>query len=145
MKNSPNASTRTFNLDISGLTSMTAAPDGADSFLYNDGGTMKQMTYEQMAVPSNNVSTGRNFADTDVGHIVYWTGTSGTLTMVSGVGQDDCAIIVVNSGSGDCTIAGSGVTVNTAAQGLVLAAGGVAVLIRESSTVWFCGGTGLGS
>ena len=134
------ANANDIELDISGLTSMTAAPNGVDSFLYNDGGTMKQMTFEQVALPSNNVSTGRNLADSDVGHIVYWTGTSGTLTMVSGVGQDDCWIVLVNSGSGDLTVAGSGVTVNSANSLLTIPSGGMGTLIRESSTVWFLGG-----
>ena len=130
-------------VDISGLTSMTVAPDGADSFLYHDAdaGTMKQMTFEQVALPSNNAPTSRNFAAGDVGHIVYWTGTSGTLTMVAGIGQDDCWITVVNSGSGTVTLAGSGVTLNSANSLLDIPAGGMATLIRESSGVWFAGGS----
>lgn len=135
------ASTRTINLDISGLTSMTAAPVGTDSFLYNDGGTMKQMTYNQVALPSRNVSSSGNFASTDVGEIVYWTGTSGTLTMPTGVGQDDCFIIVINSGSGTLSIAGSGVTITSANSLTDIPAGGIACLFRESSTVWFLGGS----
>jgi len=134
------ASTRTLNLDISGLTAMTATPVGTDSFLYNDGGTMKQMSYNQLALPARDVSSSGNFASTDVGTIVYWTGATGTLTMVTGVGQDDSAIVVINSGSGNLTIAGSGVTITSANSLVVLPPGGVGALIRETNTVWFLGG-----
>ena len=135
------AASRSFALDISGLTSMTAAPATTDTFLYNDGGTMKQMSFNQVAIPSSNVATAQSFADTDVGTIQYFTGTSATWTMPTGVGQDDCWIIVVNSGSGTLTLAGSGVTINTA-YGLVdIPSGGMVTLIRESSTVWFAGGS----
>ena len=128
-------------LDISGLTSMTTTIASADSFLYNDGGTMKQMTFNQVALPSANDSNARTFADTDVGLVLYYTGTGGhTWTMPSGVGQDECWIVIINSGSGDLTIAGSGVTVNSANSLLTLPAGGMATMIRESSTVWFIGG-----
>jgi hypothetical protein len=135
------ALSRTFNLDISGLTSMTATPVGTDSFLYNDGGTMKQVTFNQSALPSRNVSSSGNFASTDVNEIVYWTGTTGTLTMPTSIGQDDCYIIVVNSGSGNLTIAGSGVTITSGYSLTAIPPGGVAALIRETSTVWFLGGT----
>lgn len=128
-------------LDISGLTSMTSAPAVADTFLYNDGGTMKQMSWNEVAIPSNNDSDAHTFADSDVGTIRYYTGSGGhTWTMPTGVGQDDCWIMVINSGSGTLTLAGSGVTVTSANSLLDVPAGGMVTLIRETSTVWFAGG-----
>jgi hypothetical protein len=134
------AATRTINLDISSLSAYSA-PVGTDGFLVDNGGTMNRVSFNSSALPSRNVSSSGNFASTDVGEIVYWTGTSGTLTVPTGVGQDDCYIIVVNSGSGTLTIAGSGVTVNSANSLLDIPAGGMATLIRETSTVWFLGGS----
>lgn len=137
------AATRTLNLDISGLSSMTAAPAAADTFLYNDGGTMKQMSYNQVALPSNTDANAHTFTSADVGTIRYYTGTGGhTWTMDSGVGQNNGWIIVVNSGSGDVTFA-SGTATVSGAGGTTLSQNGIAVLIRESSTQWFVGGTGL--
>lgn len=135
------AASRTFNLDISGLTAMSATPVGTDGFLYDDAGTMKRMSYNQLAFPSRNVASSGNFASTDVGTVVYWTGTTGTLTMPTGVGQDEAAIIVINSGSGTLTIAGSSVTITSANSLTDIPAGGMACLIRETSTVWFLGGS----
>lgn len=135
------SSTRTLNLDISGLSSMTAAPVGTDSFLYNDGGTMKQMTYNQGALPSRNVSGSASFASTDCCSIIFYTGSTGTLTIDSGIGQDNTFIIVIHGGSGTLSIApGGGVTLTSENSKRNMGVGAVACLIRYSSTVWFLGG-----
>jgi len=135
------AANRTLNLDISGLTSMTAAPAGTDSFLYNDGGTMKQMTYNQGALPSRNVSGSASFASTDCGTIIFYTGGTGTLTIDSSIGQDNTFIIVIHGGSGTLSIApGGGVTLYSENTKRNMGVGAVACLIRYSSTVWFLGG-----
>ena len=134
------AATRTLNLDISGLTALSSGLAGTDGFLVDDNGTMKRMSVNGSHLPARDVAASGNFASTDVGGIVYWTGTSGTLTMPTGVGQDDCAIVVINSGSSTLTIAGSGVTITSANSLVTLPPGGVGVLIRETSTVWFLGG-----
>ena len=132
---------RSVALDISGLTGMTVAPVGTDGFLIDDGGTMKRMSYNQVALPSSTDADAYSFASTDCGEILYYTGTGGhTWTMGTGVGQNNTFIIVVNSGSGSITFAGSGVTMTSANSLLTLPAGGTAVLIRESSTVWFVSG-----
>ena len=68
-------------LDISDLTAISSGLTGTDGFLIDDGGTMKRMSVNASHLPSRNVSSSGNFASTDVGEIVYWTGTSGTLTM----------------------------------------------------------------
>lgn len=129
-------------VDISGLTSMTAAPSASDTFLYNDNGTMKQMSFNQVALPSgNNPGATKTFAAGDVGTIQYATGTTATWTMNSGVGQDDCWIVVINSGSGDLTLASGTATINSANSLLTVPPGGMATLIRETSTVWFAGGS----
>lgn len=135
------AASRTFNLDISGLTALSSGLAGTDGFLVDDGGTMKRMSVNASHLPSRNVAVSGNFASTDVGEIVYWTGTTGTLTMPTGIGQDDCFIVVINSGSGTLTIAGSGVTITSGYSLTDIPAGGMATLIRETSTVWFLGGT----
>lgn len=132
---------RQFDLDISGLTALSSGIAGTDGFLVDDNGVMKRISVNASHLPSRNVAASGNFASTDVGTIVYWTGTSGTLTMPTGIGQDDCFITVVNSGSGTLTIAGSGVTITSGYSLTAIPAGGVAVLIRETSTVWFLGGT----
>lgn len=135
------AANRTFNLDISSLTAMTVAAAGTDEFLYNDGGTMKSMSYNEMAMPSTTDADARSFASTDVGLILYYTGTGGhTWTMGAGVGQDNCGILIINSGSGTLTIAGSGVTITSTNSLVTVSVGGTAALIRESSTVWFLTG-----
>lgn len=135
---------RTFNLDLSGLSAMTVAPAGSDEFLYNDGGSLKTMSYNESAAFSNTDANDHTFASTDVGGIRYYTGAGGhSWTMNSGVGQDNCMIMVVNSGSGNLTIASGTATVSTGGLGLVIEPNGVAILVRESSTQWFMGGTGL--
>lgn len=134
------ASNLTINLDISGLTNITSGLAGAHNMLIDAGGTMRRMSVNSTHLPSRNVASSGNFASTDVGEIVYWTGTTGTLTMPTGIGQDDCYIILVNSGSGNLTIAGSGVTITSANSLTTLAPGAVGCLIREISTVWFLGG-----
>lgn len=136
------AATRTLNLDISGLTDQgTTAVIGTDGFLIDDGGTMKRMSYNEAALPLLTESGSQNFATTDVGCIVAFTGTTATWTMPTSIGANGCFIIIINSGSGTLTIAGSGVTVTSANGLLAIPAGGMAVLIRESSTVWFLGGS----
>ena len=135
------AASRSFALDISGLTAISSGLAGTDGFLVDDGGTMKRMSVNGSHLPARDVSSSGNFASTDVGTIVYWTGTTGTLTMPTSIGQDDCFIVVVNSGSGAITIAGSGVTITSANSLVSIPAGGIATLIRETSTVWFLGGS----
>ena len=139
------AASRTLNLDISGLSAMSLAPAGTDSFLYNDGGTMKQMNFNQIALPSRVTSSlASDFASTDCGTYVYWTGTSdGTLTMVPALGQDQTYIIVINlSGNGSVlTIAASGgAGIYSEGSRVKLRQYAVGVLIRYSSLVWVLGG-----
>jgi len=125
---------------------MTVAPAVADDFVYIDNGVHKRINFNQFRFPSTNDADDRTFVDADVSQVLYYTGTGGhTWTMPTLVGNDDCALIVVNSGSAALTLAGSGVTLNTGAAGLVLKPGGMAAFIRETSTVWFVGGTGLGA
>lgn len=131
-------------LAVNSLSVQTAAwQQDADYFVIwdNSASTHKKIGPGDIQLPNRNVSTSGNFASTDVGGIVYWTGTTGTLTMPTSIGQDDCFLVVVNSGSGTLTIAGSGVTINSANSLKDIPAGGMATLIRESSTVWFLGGS----
>lgn len=136
------AANRTLSLNVNGLTQFSGTPAGTDQFLFYDASasTHYKMTYNSASLPSRNVSTSGNFASTDVTTIVYWTGTTGTLTMPTGIGQDDCWIVVINSGSGVLTIAGSGVTITSANSTVDIPPGGMACLVRETSTVWFLGG-----
>ena len=60
--------------------------------------------------------------------------------MPSGIGQNNTFIIVINSGSGNLTLAGSTATVTSAYGLLEIPPGGTVTLIRESATVWFAAG-----
>jgi len=130
-----------FAQDWSGLSAISTAPEGTDEFLINNGGTFETMSYNESALPSNTDANAHSFADTDVGTIRYYTGTGGhTWTVGTGVGQDNCYIVIINSGSGTFTVAGSGVTINSQNSLTDVSVGGTAVLIRESSTSWFLSG-----
>ncbi len=129
-----------FSQDWGALPSMTDAVSGTDEFIINDGGTYKTMTPNQVALPSNTASGAKNFASTDVGEMNYYTGSGHTWTMGAGIGQNNGYIVIVNSGSGALTIAGSGVTITSTNSLTDVSVGGTAVLIRESSTVWFLSG-----
>lgn len=138
------ASDRSFALSVSGLTAFSGAVDAtSDYYVVYDASAAahRKISANTSSLESRNVASSGNFASGDVGTIVYWTGTSGTLTMPTGVGQDDCYIIVINSGSGTLTIAGSSVTITSANSLVDIPAGGMATLVRESSGVWFLGGS----
>lgn len=129
------------DLDISGLGEMTVVPVTTDDFLYLDGAVHKKINWNQFAFPSANDADDRTFVDTDVSQIIYYTGTGGhTFTMPTGIGQDDCCIAIINSGSAALTVAGSGVTINSPNGLLDVTINGLAVLTRETSTVWFLNG-----
>lgn len=135
------AANRTLNVDISGLTNMSGAIAASDSILFNDGGVMKQLLMRDMAAHSRTVSTSEVLVDNDTNSIVWWTGTSGSLTVPTSIAQDNSYIILVNSGSGTLTIAGGGGAVITTRDGIVtLEPGAIGVLIRENASSWFLGG-----
>ena len=134
------AANRSFAVDISGLTAMTGDPAGTDGFLIDDGGTMKRMSINGASLPRTTITTSSNFDSTHCNTICAWTGTTGTLTMNTGVGQNQCFIIVVNAGSGPITLASGTATLYSAYGLLDLAYLGTAVLIRTNSDTWFVSG-----
>ncbi len=133
-----------FVIDISGLTGMTVAPIGTDGFLIDDGGIMKRMSYNQFRIPSVDDANAHSFATADVGILRAYTGAGGhNWTMNSGIAHDEAPILVINRGTGNMTLVSGTATLETAGLGLVMPPKSMAMLIRESSTLWQVGGTGL--
>ncbi len=129
----------TINLDITGLTNMTLAPIGADEFLYNDNGTMKTMSYNQGAIPTNNDTNAHTFLDTDVGEARVYTGGTRThaWTTNNGVGQIGCAILVVNNGTTAGPTLGAGTaTVESSSGNFVVKQEGLVVMFQAATNVW---------
>ena len=132
-----------FALSTTGLSAMTATPAGTDEFLYNHGGTMKTMSYNESAIPTATDTGVHTFASTDVGEARIYTGSTSThaWTMNSGIGQDGCAILVVNNGGSDGPTLTSGTaTIESASGNLVVRQDGMVVLFRVSSTLWKASG-----
>lgn len=135
------AANRTFNLDIEGMAALDGKVAAADDWVINDGTSVKKMAQQDLNIPATDDSNAHTFLDADFNAVRYYTGAGGhTWTIGSGTGQDDSGILIVNSGSAKVTIAGSGVTVNSASGDLAVSSGGMAVLWRETSTVYFLSG-----
>ena len=118
---------------------MTLAPIGADEFLYNDNGTMKTMSYNQGAIPTNNDTNAHTFLDTDVGEARVYTGGTRThaWTTNNGVGQIGCAILVVNNGTTAGPTLGAGTaTVESSSGNFVVKQEGLVVMFQAATNVW---------
>lgn len=135
------AANRTFNFDIEGMAALAGAIAAADDWVINDGTTVKKIQQQALNIPAVNDSGAHTFVAADFNGVRYYTGSGGhTWTIGSGTGQDDSGILIVNSGSAKVTILGSGVTVNSSSGDLAVSSGGMAVLWRETSTVYFLSG-----
>lgn len=141
------AASRTFNLDISGLTNMDISETApTDSVLVNDGGTMKQLDIQDMGVRVVDASAGdQTFALGDANTVQYVDATTRTFTVPANatVAFPVGAIIYVASiGAGEVTIdPASGVTLNSivaqsSTANRTVLAGGMAALIKMGADDW---------
>lgn len=134
-------SNRTLDLDLENLTALTGAITATDDWVINDGTTVKKIQQQALNVQATDDADAHTFVDGDVNGVVYYTGSGNhAFTIGTGIGQDDSGILIVNSGSTKIQILGSSVTVNSASGDLEVSPSGMAVLWRETSTVWFLSG-----
>lgn len=127
------------NLDISGLTAMAVVPVGTDGFLIDDAGTMKRVSYNEIAIPVNTDADTHTFASTDLGTLRVYSGATSThaWTVNTGLGLIGQAILIANNGGSDGpTITAGTATVESSSGNFVVAQEGVVILIQVASNVW---------
>ena len=110
------AASRSFALDISGLTALSGSSIiGTDGMLVDDGGTMKRVAYQSAGVPKV-ADVGTTPTPTDAQMNMYWTCTNAaaiTFTLNTGIGEAGNVIIIEQGGAGQVTLGGTA-TINSA-------------------------------
>jgi hypothetical protein len=132
------AATRTFNLDISGLTAIEInAMASTDGFLVDDGGVMKRMEYTDSGVRFQTVSgTTDTLATADMNTFIEYTNAGAVaVTLNTGVGVQGNIVIIKQGGAGTVTIGGTA-TVETSIGLTTRDANSVITLFCQGSNVW---------
>ena len=132
------AASRSFNLDISGLTAIEVnALAATDGFLVDDAGTMKRMEYTESGVRFQTVSgTTDTLATADMNTFIEYTNAGAvTVTLNTGVGVQGNIIMIKQGGAGQVTVSGaaaleSSIGVATRDQNSVI------TLFCQGSNVW---------
>ncbi len=139
-------------LDISGLTNIEGNVVAAtDSFLVNDGGTMKQIDWQDAGFPVQTSQTSQTLAASDMNTIMEFNSTyTLTIPLNSSVSLPvgSCVIICNDNASTYVTVtAAASVTLNSVnhAGGATAASdkvspGGTACLIKTQTNEWYLSG-----
>lgn len=132
------ASTRTFNLDISGLTSADATDIAAtDGYLFDDGGTMKRIEHTDGGIPVQTVSgTSDTLATADMNTFIEYTNASAvTVTLNTGVGTIGNIVVIKQTGAGQVTVSGTA-TIETTLGARTRTDHSVIVLVCIAANTW---------
>ncbi len=105
------SATRTFNLDISGLTALTMdnLSQSADGFLVDNAGVMNRMAYDATGIKVAVVTgTADLLAAGDMNTFIEYTNSSAvTVTLNNSVGARGNVLIIKQTGAGTVTIDGT--------------------------------------
>lgn len=143
-------SSRTLNVDISGLTNMSVDELAAgDSVMVNDGGTMKQMDIEDMGVRVVELSVVQTFALADGNSLQLLAGTTDRIWTIPAnssvafpvgaciyVGSRDTATLSI-SPAGGVTLTSVNASGNSDQD---VTAGGMAALVKVATNEWLISG-----
>jgi hypothetical protein len=131
--------TRTFNLDISGLTALSGASVAAtDGYLVDDGGTMKRIAHQSAGIPKIvDATTTPTPSSAQVNS--YWYCTSGsatTFTLNTSVGEAGNVLIIQQAGAGQITIGGSATIESAFGSNASRTVDSVMVLYCTAANTW---------
>ena len=135
--------TRNIDLDITELDSMAVATVvGTDTYLVNDGGTMKEIAYNDAHLEVLTVTgTTDTLADTDCNCFLKYTNASAvTVTLPTGVGGEGSVITIGQWGAGQVTVSASGTTLRAPNGAKTAAQYSVIQLICVATDEWVVAG-----
>ena len=133
------------------LTNKTVTSlDGNSSVKDSSGVNSYSLGYRQ--VPQNSQSTAYTLVNSDEGKHIYYTGSTATITIptdgntTGGNFAVGATIAIINHGSGNVTVSHAGSLFfagNTTSASRIIAAKGVASVIKVAANVWYISGGGI--
>jgi len=133
------AASRTFNLDISGLTALSGTDvAGTDGYLVDDAGVMKRMAAQSAGLPIvASTSTAPTPTDAQVNSL--WTCSNAgaiTFTLNTGIGEKGNVLLVKQLGAGQVTIGGTATVTHAYTTGATRAQHSVMALVCTATNTW---------